>query len=188
MSQLIENPFNAVLKETNNSSVHLQALYHMHRATRNAEQKALILDSSFSGWHLDPILMKLEGPSFDPSYVDPRNNAIIWARPTRSILDLIEMIQRSLFKYASDLWLVPKENLHMTALEIGTCLTVAELKEIHVSLKEMLPQIIDYTLSHRTRLVKPLISYDRSGLALTFVPAAATTDTPITIFGVISMI
>lgn len=67
---------------------------------------------------------------------------------------------------------MPRENLHMTSLEIAHSLTKDQLEELFVPLQRGLSQIANYTYTHRTRLVKPLISYDRSGLALSFLPAA----------------
>lgn len=68
--------------------------------------------------------------------------------------------------------MMPRENLHMTSLEIAHSLTKDQLEELFVPLRQGLSQIANYTYNHRTRLVKPFISYDRSGLALSFLPAA----------------
>lgn len=60
----------------------------------------------------------------------------------------------------------------MTALEITHSLTAEEIDGL---VEKMLPgvsEITDYTLEHRARLVKPLLSYDAQALALSFLPAA----------------
>lgn len=36
----------------------------------------------------------------------------------------------------------------------------------------MIEKMTDYTLTHRTRLIKPMVSYDGAALALSFLPAA----------------
>jgi len=67
---------------------------------------------------------------------------------------------------------MPQENLHMTALEVVHSLTNPEIEAL---VDQMLPsasEITDYTLNHRARLVKPLLSYDAQALALSFLPAA----------------
>lgn len=38
--------------------------------------------------------------------------------------------------------------------------------------KLSLPDIVNYTLTHRARLVRPVVSYDATALALSFLPAA----------------
>jgi hypothetical protein len=63
--------------------------------------------------------------------------------------------------------------MHLTALEITHSLTDPE---IHAIISRMGPASIatmtDYTFSHRARLIKPMLSYDGSALALSFLPAA----------------
>lgn len=71
-----------------------------------------------------------------------------------------------------DLWTMPQQNLHMTALEITHSKTSAEIASLVETLRPSLPTICDYTFSHRTRLIKPTIGFDASALALSFVPAA----------------
>jgi hypothetical protein len=68
---------------------------------------------------------------------------------------------------------MPTESMHLTALEITHSLTDPE---IHAIISRMGPASIatmtDYTFSHRARLIKPILSYDGSALALSFLPAA----------------
>ena len=68
---------------------------------------------------------------------------------------------------------MPQDNLHITALEITHSKTQPEIQQLVDSVREKLPAITDYTYDHRTRLIKPLIGYDASALALSFVPAAS---------------
>jgi vesicle-fusing ATPase len=71
-----------------------------------------------------------------------------------------------------DLWLMPPDCLHMTALEITHSRTQDEIEKLVNSILEYVPGITDYTFDHRARLVRPMVSYDASALALSFVPAA----------------
>lgn len=75
------------------------------------------------------------------------------------------------------LWLVPSENLHMTTLEICSERARGQIKEfIDVIDTKEWHDLANYTLDHRARLVKPIISYDTSAIALSFVPASGEDD------------
>ena len=63
----------------------------------------------------------------------------------------------------------------MSALEIDHSLSKPELETAFAPLKQQVWQIVNYTYTNRdrrARLVKPLVTYDTTGLALSFVPAA----------------
>jgi hypothetical protein len=66
----------------------------------------------------------------------------------------------------------------MTTLEMLPARTLAEVNEFEKFLKENTPlqDIVNYTLTHRARLVRPIVSYDASALALSFVPAVEDRD------------
>lgn len=70
------------------------------------------------------------------------------------------------------MWLMPRDNLHLTVLEITHSRTDTEIRTSVEHLRPHLPRITDYTFHHRARLIKPMISYDASALAISFVPAA----------------
>lgn len=67
---------------------------------------------------------------------------------------------------------MPQECLHITVLEVTHSKTEEEIQHLVDQIKESVPTITDYTHQHRSRLIKPLIGYDASALALSFVPAA----------------
>ena len=67
---------------------------------------------------------------------------------------------------------MPLDNLHMTALEITHSRTAEEIRDLVDKLGPYVQRITDYTLEHRVRLIKPVIGFDASGLALCFLPAA----------------
>lgn len=72
------------------------------------------------------------------------------------------------------IWFTPSESLHMTTLELANSRTPSELKALVSELEATgaIPELVDYTFNHRSRLIKPIVSYDTSAMALSFVPAA----------------
>jgi len=60
----------------------------------------------------------------------------------------------------------------MTALEITHSLTAEEIDALVNQMLPGVPEITGYTLQHRARLVKPVLSFDAQALALSFLPAA----------------
>ena len=71
---------------------------------------------------------------------------------------------------------MPIENLHMTALEIKHSVTAPEISALLETLEPKIEEITNFTYSHRSRLVRPMLSYDASAVALSFVPAAEVGD------------
>lgn len=71
-----------------------------------------------------------------------------------------------------DLWLMPLECLHMTALEVAHSLTESEIGEMLRIMEPMVTHITDYPFDHRARLIKPLLSYDNQAIALSFSPTS----------------
>jgi len=72
---------------------------------------------------------------------------------------------------------MPSLNLHMTALEITHSLTAQEIDGLVGQMLPGVPEITDYTYSHRARLVRPVVSFDAQALALSFLPAAGEPGT-----------
>jgi len=67
---------------------------------------------------------------------------------------------------------MPQNRLHMNVFEITHSRTVEEIDTLEEQLSPKVSQIVDWTFDHRARLVRPLLGYDSSAIALTFVPAA----------------
>ena len=68
---------------------------------------------------------------------------------------------------------MPLQNLHLTALELCHSRTPAETDLIVSALgSETYTTMANYTLNHRPRLIKPMLSYDTSAIALSFLPAS----------------
>lgn len=167
----------------------MQARYDTHRLTRIDQQKAKLLGENFHGVVIDQILRKLEDPSLEIGYVDPRHCLVFWARPPSALRGLIANIQQKLRIAAQstmscsfdgcyidhiipDLWLMPADKLHMTTLEITHSLTNEEIQKLIDIMRSKIPEITDYTFDRRARLIKPLLSYDGAAIALSFLPAA----------------
>lgn len=148
------------------------------------------MDDGFSGWVLDECLIKLDGPQRDPTFVDPRNCLVFWARPPQKVRNLVDIIQQKLQNEApgmdrfrpsfansnsspiSGLWLMPLDNLHMTAMEVTHSLPVEQIEYLVSILLPNIDVIVDLPYHHRARLIKPMVSYDSAALALSFLPAS----------------
>lgn len=67
---------------------------------------------------------------------------------------------------------MPASNLHATVIEIVHSKTESEIDGIRRGIVSSREILTDVGKSSRCRLIKPLISFDASALALSFVPAA----------------
>ncbi|KAJ5997761.1 hypothetical protein N7522_009421, partial [Penicillium canescens] len=176
-----DNPFQVLIAESNDDPAQLQLRYEKHRTARNEQQRAKILAEDFQGWTLDKILMRLAGPTKEEGFLDPRNCLVIWARPPPNISDLISFVQKELKDVAPSLWLMPTENLHTTVLEVAHSLTEAQIEDLVQTIKSSTAitraQIAEHPITHQSRLLKPMVSFDSSAMALSFVPAAGEPST-----------
>lgn len=66
----------------------------------------------------------------------------------------------------------------MTTLEITHSRTPSEVDTLvsHLVKSGVMSDIVSYTITHRTRLTKPIINYDTTAIALSFVPTASEGD------------
>lgn len=67
---------------------------------------------------------------------------------------------------------MPTHRMHLTTLEVAFCKTPAEIEALISTIRHAIPAIVSYTHTHRSRLVKPFLSYDLSAFALSFLPAS----------------
>ncbi|SPO06613.1 uncharacterized protein DNG_09303 [Cephalotrichum gorgonifer] len=159
-----------------NSPAKIQAKYSEHRTGRNAQQHDAFLSPSFAGVTLEYYLKLTEAsPSpYAPDGIplDPRNSLVLWARPPEHIIQLASHIGAKLKETAPHLWVMPPHRMHLTTLEISHSKTPAYITEMVQPLRPHVSRLTNHTLTHRSRLVKPYISYDLSGVALSFLPAA----------------
>ncbi|KAF2853894.1 AAA-domain-containing protein [Plenodomus tracheiphilus IPT5] len=166
------NPYDALISACADNPDQIQSKYALHRATRNAQQKEKLLSPEFPGVSIDPILQKLSDPAFEPGYEDPRHCLVFWGRPTQKVQRMIHRVQQELLTVAPNLWIMPQDCLHITVLEVTHSKTSEEIQQLVNQIESSAPAITDYSYNHRARLIKPLIGYDASALALSFVPAA----------------
>lgn len=166
------NPYNVLTQACKDDRTQIQSRYQTHRTARNAKQKAELLSPNFSGFSIDPILHKLVNEPQDPNSIDTRHCLVFWARPPEHLRLLINTIQEQLRDATPRLWLMPLSSLHMTALEVAHSVSASEIDSLVSTLQTEISNITDYTYAHRARLVKPMLSYDSSALAISFVPAA----------------
>lgn len=62
--------------------------------------------------------------------------------------------------------------MHLTTLEVAHSRTAPEISAMVSQIRPALPALTSFTYHHRTRLVKPMLSYDLSAIAVSFLPAA----------------
>ncbi|KAL8392156.1 hypothetical protein RB595_002370 [Gaeumannomyces hyphopodioides] len=167
-----ENPYNALIDACGGKPSEIQALYATHRKARNAQQKEKFLAAGFREVITDTILMRLEDPTLEPGFRDPRNSLVVWARPPEHVLKLMGHVQRMLKEVAPHLWLMPLHRMHMTTLEVTHSQPAETVAALIEAVRPRAADIANHTFSHRARLVKPMVSHDLAAVALSFVPAA----------------
>ncbi|KAL2838492.1 RNA ligase/cyclic nucleotide phosphodiesterase [Aspergillus pseudodeflectus] len=192
-SQAATNPFSQLIIDCDNDSNKIQARYNAHRSNRNALFREKLLAKDFSGWQVDEILRNLilaqetaktnahstpneNGNGIQAPFVDHRHNLNFYVRPPKHIREIVTEIQAELRDVAPTLWFSPPESLHITVLEVASSRTAEEVDALAAHLHEKTgaaSKLVNYTNSphHRARLVKPMLSYDASAMALSFLPA-----------------
>ncbi|KAI8915197.1 RNA ligase/cyclic nucleotide phosphodiesterase [Powellomyces hirtus] len=163
------NPLDVLLDSCENDPTRIQQAYETHRVQRNKRQAELMTDPGFKGVIPDEIL---KGVLADPPVTDPRHSLVIWARPPRHMRELISELQARLLRVAPTFWPLPVECTHITVLEITHSRTEAEIALMLDIVRSKVEEIVNHTLTHRAMLVNPIVSYDASALALSFLPAA----------------
>ncbi|KAI2640120.1 60S ribosomal protein L44 [Xylaria nigripes] len=167
-----ENPYKALIKACHDNTAEIQALYAVHRDRRHAQQREKFLDPDFKELIIDPYLLRLENPLVEPGFKDPRYCITFWGRPPIHVLELAGVIQKKLKDVAPHVWLMPQYCMHITTLELAFSRTAEQIDAIKETLKPAAPAIVCHTYRHRARLVKPVVSYDLSAFAVSFLPAA----------------
>ncbi|KAK1469249.1 hypothetical protein CMEL01_01016 [Colletotrichum melonis] len=167
-----QNPYEAFIEACNDNPAEIQALYQAHRTKRNEQQRQKFIAPDFKELIIDPFLLRLENPEMEPGFQDPRNCLVFWARPPDHIVQLSAYLQSLLKKAAPSIWLMPQHRMHLTTLEVTHSKTPEEIITLTDNMRSAIPYITDYTYSHRSRLVRPMISYDLSAFAVSFLPAS----------------
>ncbi|KAM0287212.1 hypothetical protein ACHAQH_000526 [Verticillium albo-atrum] len=167
-----QNPYEALIKACDDDHAEIQSLYSAHRTKRNQQQKGKFLSSEYKELVIDPFLLRLERPEIEPGFQDPRNCLVFWSRPPDNIIRLSVQIQNLLKKVAPSIWLMPQHRMHMTVLELAHSKTPEQIASLVATMRSAIPYMSNFTYSHRARLVKPMISYDLSAFAVSFLPAS----------------
>jgi len=167
-----ENPYAALINACNDNNKEIQGLYTAHRTKRNAQQKEKFLAADFKELVIDQHLLRLEVPTVQPGFRDERHCMVFWSRPPGHIIRLATHLQNLLKAKAPGVWLMPAYCMHLTTLEVAFSKTPEDIAALASTLRPAIPSIANYTHNHRSRLVKPMISYDLSAFAVSFVPAA----------------
>ncbi|KAJ7683643.1 RNA ligase/cyclic nucleotide phosphodiesterase [Mycena rosella] len=164
------NPYGSLIETSKNNPAQIQACYQAHRITRNTQQKGRFLSPDFEGVSVDPILLRLDDPSIEPGFVDTRNSMVFIARPPQKVQALIQECQKKLKEVIPNLWIVPKAALHITALEIAHSRTADEIAALVPQIRAAAQPMVNHALTHRTRLIQPLLCFDASAIAISFLP------------------
>lgn len=61
--------------------------------------------------------------------------------------------------------------MHLTTLEVTHSRTPSEVAHLVDQMRPTVPALADFTLAHRSRLVRPMVSYDLAAVAVSFLPA-----------------
>lgn len=190
----LENPYQLLIDQFPDP-VDMTRVYELHRRGRNSSKHAELLST-----HKivpDQILAGLVLENM-PQESDPRNCITIWGRPPSHVMDLIAVVQQQLtesmdpylnanatrtfqpthvpqtwddLSNRGPLWLMPRDCLHLSILEIVHSAPSHLVATTMHALRPHLAAILAPTSSTSSTLVRPLISFDSSALALTFVPA-----------------
>lgn len=189
-----KNPYIDQLAKSNSPAL-LSEAYELHRTTRNADKLAQLTQSPTVS--PDPILRGLVIDNQPPEF-DHRNCITVWVRPTAAVMDLVQSVQRQLVEVldpenllpsTSDtvaaaettnnvplksntgpLWVMPRDCLHMTALEIVHSEPEETIQPLLASLKPHITKLVHGALNDPPTLFRPKICFDAAALALTFIP------------------
>ncbi|KAI9666623.1 MAG: hypothetical protein M1821_004559 [Bathelium mastoideum] len=167
-----DNPYDALIEASHNDASKLQTIYDRHRRARIEQQKGKLLDPSFAGVTPDSVLQRLHYPEIEPGFRDTRHCLVFWARPPQKLKNLITHIQQQLRAVLPNMWFMPAENLHLTCLEVTFSRTDEEIGQLVKQISPKAVEITDYTYTHQARLIKPILGFDASAFALSFLPAA----------------
>ncbi|KAK6360587.1 hypothetical protein TWF730_006725 [Orbilia blumenaviensis] len=164
-----DNPYNVMIYNCKHNPAKIQEAYNTHRTTRNSLSRHKLLTDP-TPIKLDYILLKSH--VLQDGTVDHRNCLVFWARPPLRVRNFIATVQDKLKAVAPNLWLMPPPNLHTTVLEITHSRTPEYIADLVNTMRPSLQKIVDHTYTHRAKLVKPMLSFDGSACAISFVPAA----------------
>ncbi|KAF8446631.1 RNA ligase/cyclic nucleotide phosphodiesterase [Terfezia claveryi] len=182
----IDNPYDVLIQACDNNPIHIATAYSRHRTARNALSRTTIVSPDFPGPTIDPLLTRLiaHSPSLtqlvEDDALDPRHGLVFWARPNEGANRLIGEVQRRLLEAQTSggasvpgkqFWAMPRDNLHITALEVTHSTTYSAVESLLGSIgRPLLEKMVAWPKGKGVRLGKPLLSYDKAALAISFLP------------------
>ncbi|KAI9147059.1 hypothetical protein HJFPF1_13090 [Paramyrothecium foliicola] len=161
--------YGEIIASVDDDATRIQALYEAQWSDMRDKYKAKLLDDNFEGMRPDPYLVKLIQ---NPEYEDPRKNLCVWARPSPAVKAMVLECQTQLQKLSPNIWLTPHDCLHATIFVVAQQISQEVLASIIPELEPTLRKAANFHQSHQTRLAKPRLSFDDTGVALSFVPSA----------------
>ncbi|OAL73502.1 hypothetical protein A7D00_1529 [Trichophyton violaceum] len=116
---------------------------------------------------------------------DSVNCMVIWARPSRKVLEfLLELQDRLKDVVGTDMWFPESSRLHLSVVEISHRHPMAHLRSVFDQIgRTLVQEMLDLPASHATshsrvaRLGRPMLLFDAVGAAISFVPAGTDTYT-----------
>lgn len=109
------------------------------------------------------------------------NCCVIWARPPKVALDMIQKIQNDLLQLVGNgLYLIPREDMHLSVIELSHRHTVQQLRDVSDQISpSRIQAILDQAskLNTKPELVAPALSFDKMGIALCYLPSDAKSYT-----------
>ena len=165
------SPFSDLLELPTSS---IRTVYSTHRDTRDSQQRQLLL--THRSLTPDPLLSHILSSHSDFS-LDARHNLSFITRPSPRITSLILHLQQQLRTLAGDsLWYPPPSHLHLTVYEVTHSLTSAQLAPT-LALLRAHPDVFDLPRMPTVTLDSPLVNFDTSAIALTFLPSSSPSST-----------
>lgn len=167
--ELSTNPFNSYLDLCSNSESQESELFESTRTARLETQLAQ-LHASLK-FNQDPVLYRrLACPDFS----DPRHSLIFIARPPLTLARQLGQVQKQIVEAFDaigmhEIWSTPSECLHMTVLDLLSCVSSAEIAAL--ATKVTPANIVGALDSHNVApavFQSPKLMTDASAIAITF--------------------
>ncbi|KAF3895305.1 hypothetical protein GTR04_7174 [Trichophyton interdigitale] len=144
-----------------------------------ADGKAKITPSPALVQYLSHTALASGAEEIEKHYRDESVNCmVIWARPSRKILDLLLGLQNRLKDVVgTDMWFPESSRLHLSVVEISHRHPMAHLRSVFDQIgRPLVQEMLDLPASHAAshsrvaRLGRPMLLFDAVGVAISFVP------------------
>ncbi|KAL8280390.1 hypothetical protein RQP46_007307 [Phenoliferia psychrophenolica] len=170
------NPFDALLSATHDDPTAIEAAYALHRSTRAAQQRVLLLSPDFPGLAIDPIFQRIVAE--EKGFKDDRGGIVLAAKPPPRIQHLVARIQDRLEGVLRGQWFAPPSYLHLTLLEVTHSTLPPALSFLLTS--PLLLRTLSLLTSHPSTLPStlhsPQLNLDSTALSLSFLPLPSTSS------------